>query len=119
MVEGEYYIHGFKEEIKFENGMMIKLYLPDCQLDEFTNLFDLLFQYFGIDYYLILNDLVDGKEFLKSIYGNLDFLKSYNPVVNFIWNGTDKIWMNHKLFNEKFEPIYSDLFYGKEKYQSD
>lgn len=118
-VEGEYYIHGFKEQINFENGMMIKLYLPDCQLDEFTKLFDLIFQYLGIDYFLILNDLVDGKRFLKSIYGNLDFLKPYNPLINFTWNGIDKIWMNHKLFNEKFEPIYADLFYGKGKYQTD
>lgn len=115
-IEGEYYIHGFSEERKFENGLMIKLYLPDCQLDEFERLFDLIFQYLKIDHYLILNDMVDGKELLKSIYGNLDFLKDYNPLINLIWNDKEKIWTNYKLFTEKFEPIYPDLFYGKDKY---
>ena len=109
-IEGEYYIHGFNEEIKFENGLMIKLYLPDCQLDEFEKLFDLIFEYLGFKHYVILNDLVDGKNLLKSIYGGLDFLKSYNPLKNLSWNNNDKIWMNHKLFDGKFNKIYPDLF---------
>jgi len=108
-IEGEYYIHGFPEEIKFENGLMIKLHLPDCQLDEFEKLFDLIFEYLGIKHYVILNDLVDGKNLLKSIYGGLDFLKSYNPLKNLSWNNKDKIWMNHKLFDGKFNKIYPDL----------
>ncbi|MFX1309224.1 MAG: hypothetical protein ACFE8C_05940 [Promethearchaeota archaeon] len=109
-IEGKYYIHGMIEEKKFENGLMIKLFLPDCRLDEFEKLFDLIFEYLGIKHYIILNDMVDGKYFLKSIYGNLDFLKSYNPLKNLIWNDKDKIWMNHKLFDGKFEKIYPDMF---------
>jgi len=105
-IEGEYYIQGLNEEIKFENGLMIKLYLPDCQLDEFEKLFDLIFEYLGFKHYLILSNLVNGDDFLKSIYGNLDFLKLYNPLKNLIWNNKDKIWMNHKLFTNKFEKIY-------------
>jgi hypothetical protein len=108
-IEGEYYIHGFNEEVKFENGLMIKIHLPDCQLDEFETLFDLIFEYLGIPHYVILNDLVDGKNLLRSIYGNLDFLKSYNPLKNLIWNNKDKIWINHKLFDGKFNKIYPDL----------
>ncbi len=108
-IEGEYYIQGFPEEIRFENGLMIKLYLPDCQLDELEVLFDLIFEYLKIEHYIILNDLVDGKDFLKSIYGNLDFLKSYNPLKNLIWNSTDKKWKNYKLFTNKFEKIYPPL----------
>jgi len=108
-IEGEYYIKAFPEEIKFENGLMIKLYLPDCQLDEFELLFDLIFKYLKIEHYVILNDLVDGKSFLKSIYGSLDFLKSYNPLKNLIWNNKDKRWMNQKLFTKKFEKIYPSL----------
>ena len=109
-IEGEYYIQGMPEEINFENGLMIKLYLPDCQLDEFDKLFDLIFEYLGIKHYIILNDLVDGKDFLKSIYGNLNFLDSYNPLKNLIWLDKDKIWMNHKLFDGKFEKIYPNMF---------
>ena len=108
-IEGEYFIQGFQEEIRFENGLMIKLYLPDCQLDEFEKLFDLIFEFLEIEHYIILNDLVDGKIFLKSLYGNLNFLKSYNPLKNLIWNKKDKIWMNHKLFSNKFEKIYPPL----------
>jgi hypothetical protein len=116
IVEGEYYIHGFDEVIKFENGMMIKLRLPDCQLDEFEKLFDLIFEYLEIDHYLVLNDLVDGRNLIKSTFKELKFLETYNPLINSIWNAKDKRWRNHKLFNENFEPVYPDLFYGKDKY---
>ncbi len=108
-IEGEYFIYGISEEVKFENGLMIKLYFPDCDLNEFIKLFELLFHYLKIEHYLILNDLVDGKNLLKSIYRNLNFLKDYNPLKNLTWNPKDKIWMNNKLFNEIFEPIYHDL----------
>jgi len=109
-IEGEYYIYGFPDEIKFENGLMIKLYLPKCELHEFVKLFDLLFEYLEFKDYLILNDLVDGSQLIKSIYGELDFLKKYNPLKNLKWNPKDKKWMNPKLFTQKFEPIYPDLF---------
>lgn len=109
-IEGEYYIDGFLEEKKFENGLMIKLYLPDCRLDEFEKLFDQIFEYLEIKHYVILNDLVDRKDFLKSIFGSLDFLKSYNPLNNLIWKDKDRIWINHKLFDGKFNKIYPDLF---------
>ena len=56
---------------------------------------------------------MNGKSLLKSVYGNLDFLKEYNPLLNLMWNEKDKIWMNHKLFNEKMEKIYPELSYGK------
>jgi len=115
-VEGEYFIHGFSEVIKFENGMMIKLRLPDCQLDEFEKLFDLIFEYLEIDHYLVLNDLVDGENLIKSTLHELEILETYNPLINLIWNDKDKKWRNHKLFNEKFEPFYPDLLYGKDKY---
>jgi len=108
-IEGDYYINGIPEEKKFENGLMIKLYLPDCRLNEFEKLFDLIFEYLEIKHYIIMNDLVDGKDFLASIYGNLDFLKLYNPIKNLIWNNRDKIWMNHKLFDGNFGKIYPKM----------
>ena len=114
-IEGEYFIHGFPQEVKFQNGLMIKLYLPKCKLHEFEQLFDLLFEYLKIKDYLILNDLIDGKPLIKSVFGNLDFLKKYNPLKNLKWNGKDKIWMNHKLFTQKFEPIYPDLILKEKK----
>ena len=118
-MEGEYYIHGFEEVIKFENGIMIKLYFPDCQIDEFEKFFDLLFEYMEIDHYLILNDLVDGENLIKSTFNGLKFLDTYNPLTNLVWNEQDKRWRNHKLFNENFEPVYPDLFFGKKNYDLD
>jgi hypothetical protein len=87
-IKGEYFIHGFDQEVKYQNGLMIKLYFPKCEISEFLRVFDLLFEYLEIENYIILNDLVDGKNLLKSIYGGLDFLK---------------------VFTSKFEPIYPDL----------
>jgi hypothetical protein len=113
-IEGEYYIHGFSKEVKFQDGLMIKLYLPKCKLHEFEQSFDLIFEYLEIKDYLILNDLVNGKTLLKSIFGNLNFLNKYNPLKNLKWNDKDQIWMNNKLFTQKFEPVYPDLIY-KEK----
>ncbi len=113
--EGEYFLHGFDEVVKFENGIVIKLYLPDCRIDEFEELFDLVFQYLQIDHYLVINDLVDGKNLLDSTFNGLKFLEKYNPLTNLIWNDKDKRWRNHKLFDENFEPVYPDLFYGKNK----
>lgn len=113
-IEGGLYIDGFLQEKKFENGLMIKLYLPKCEIHEFLRLFELLFQYLGIKHYLILHDLVDGTNLIESIFGNLDFLKEYNPLTNLKWNPKDKIWMNHKLFTEKFEKIYPDLFFRED-----
>jgi len=108
-IEGEFFIYGFQQERTFENGLLIEIWFPKCELDEFFDVFDLIFHYLEIKHYIILTDLVNGKSLLKSVYGNLDFLKEYNPLLNLIWNDKDKIWMNHKLFNEKFEPIYPDL----------
>ncbi len=112
-IEGEFYIYGFEDAIRFENGFMIVLHLPDCQLDELEKLFDMVFEYMEIDHYVILNDLVDGKPLLNSIYGNLKFLEEYNPLTNLIWSEKDKRWFNHKLFDQNFKPQYPDLFFGK------
>ncbi|MBY8985876.1 MAG: hypothetical protein KGD65_12455 [Candidatus Lokiarchaeota archaeon] len=114
-IEGELFIYGLEEIETFENGFLIEIWFPKCEMDEYLDVFDLLTQYLGIKYYLILSDLVNGKTLLKSIFGNANFLKTYNPLINFKWNGKDKIWMNHKLFNEKFESIYPDLFFGFKK----
>ena len=46
---------------------------------------------------------------MTSVFGNLDFLKEYNSLRNLVWNERDNKWLNHKLFNENFEPQYPDL----------
>jgi len=106
---GEYFIYGFKQEIRFPTGLMIKVYFPKCEISEFERLFDLLFEYLEVKNYVILNDLVDGSSLVKSVYGGLDFLKSYNPLKNLEWNKQQKRWENPKVFTSKFDPIYPDL----------
>jgi hypothetical protein len=108
-IQGEFFIYGFNEEIRFEDGLFIKLFFPKCELSEFFKMFDKLFDYLDIDHYIILHDLVDGKTLLKNIYGGLDFLDSYNPLLNFEWSEEDKKWINHKIFGYKFEPNYPNL----------
>ena len=74
-------------------------------------LFELLFEYLEIKYYLLLNDLVDGKNLIKSVFGNLRFLKTYNPLKNLKWSDTDKIWLSHNIFERERGFVYQDLFY--------
>ncbi len=113
-IEGEYYIHGFNEKRKVYSGLMVKLYLPDCELSEFLRIFEYVFQYLKVERYLILTDLVNGGSLIKSVYGNNNFLENYNPLQNLIWNIRTKKWENHKLFSKTFEYLYPELFY-KEK----
>ena len=79
------------------------------EFEKLQRIFGKIFQYLNIEKYLILNDLINGTNLIKHVYGNLDFLKSYNPLKNLIWNDKDKKWINHKLFNEMFEPLYPEL----------
>jgi len=109
-IEGEYYIHGFNEKKKVYSGLMIKLYLPDCELAEFLRIFEYIFQYLKVEKYLILTDLVKGDSIIKSVYGNNNFLEKYNPLQNLLWNAKIEKWENHKLFSKTFEYLYPELF---------
>lgn len=108
-IEGEYFIWGFDDVKTFSHGLMIKLYLPQYELKNFHRTFDKIFQYLKIEKYLVINNMIHGDNLLKEVYGDLRFMEEYNPLTNLKWNKKDKIWMNHKLFTEKFEPIYPDL----------
>ncbi len=108
-IEGEYYIHGFNEKKKIYSGLMIKLYLPDCELGEFLRIFEYIFQYLKVEKYLILTDLVKADSIIKSVYGNNNFLEKYNPIQNLIWDKKTKKWVNHKLFSKNFEYLYPEL----------
>lgn len=112
-IEGSYYIKGFLDERFFENGLLIQLQLPECDIEAFIQHFNKIFQYLDIENYLILNDLLEGIPLLKNIYGNLEFLEVYNPWKNLEWNEKDKIWMNWKLFDEDFNFIYPNLIMKK------
>jgi hypothetical protein len=113
-IDGEYYIHGLDEPQKIRNGLMIKLYLPDCELAEILRILEYVFQYLEVERYLIIPDLVDGESFLKTVYGDISFLEDYNPLNNLIWNERTKTWKNHTLFTQNFEYLYPDLNYQQD-----
>lgn len=116
--EGEFFITGFPKILKFEKGLLIEIWFPQCKLSEFFDIFGLLFHYLHIKYYLTLTDLVNGDTLIKNIFRNVN-LHSYNPLINLKWNKKDKIWMNHKQYIENFIPVYADLFYGKKKSENE
>ena len=115
-IEGETFISGLDEVIRFSEGLFVKLYLPDCNVGEIEQLFRQIFQVLGIERYVILENMVKNQEFLKSVYGDLGFLKDYNPMLNLKWSPKDQKWLNHKLYDQNFNPIYPDLLYGKKTY---
>ncbi len=107
-IEGEYFLKGGKT-VKFDNGFLIKLYLPSCEFDQFEQIFDLLFEYLNVEKYLIISDLVSARNLLKNVYGSLDFLENYNPLKNLSWNAEHRIFTNRKIFTQNKEPIYPPL----------
>ena len=60
--------------VRISNLKNIKLYFPDCQIDEFEKHFDLLFEYMEIDDYVIINDLVDGENLINSTFNGFNQL---------------------------------------------
>ena len=111
-IEGETFISGLNEVIRFNEGLFVKLYLPNCNVGEIEQLFRQIFQILEIEHYIILENMVKNQEFLKSVYGDLGFLKDYNPLLNLKWSPKDQKWLNHKLYDQKFNPIYPNLSYG-------
>ncbi|MFX1238193.1 MAG: hypothetical protein ACFE8P_10800, partial [Promethearchaeota archaeon] len=108
-IEGTFFIKELQKDVEFENGLLIKLYFPDIELSSFYRLFDQLFQFLKVQKYIFLNDMVSGITLVKSIFGDLDFLKTYNPLLNLQYNEKDKKFSNNKLFTENFKPKYPDL----------
>lgn len=113
-IEGETFISGLDDVIRFNEGLFVKLYLPNCNVGEIEQLFRQIFQILEIDHYVILENMVKNDEFLKSVYGDLEFLKDYNPLLNLKWSPKDQKWLNHKLYDQQFNPVYPDLSYGKD-----
>ncbi len=118
-IKGEYYIHGFNEKKTIVKGLMVKLYLPECELAELLRVFEYVFQYLKVEKYLILTDLVDDDFFLESVIGNNRILDKYNPLNNLIWSKRKKQWSNHTLFSQEFNFIYPDLFYSQKDAHED
>ncbi|MHA1376240.1 MAG: hypothetical protein ACTSR7_18335 [Promethearchaeota archaeon] len=88
-IEGKYFIYGFDEPIEFTHGLMMKIYFPKCELSEFKQLFDMVFEYLQVDHYLILKDFVNGDTLVKNIFEDPDFFKTHHPLRNVKYDGKD------------------------------
>lgn len=102
-VEGKYFLEGMNEVARSRNGLVIELYLPDCELHEFFSGFYEIFTLLGISRYAVSHDLVDGKNLLEKAFGDSSFLETYSPLYNLVWNEFDNKWTNIQLVTEKFE----------------
>jgi len=88
-IEGMYFIFGFDEPIEFTHGLMMELYFPKCELSEFKQLFDMVFEYLQIKHYLILKDFVNGDTLVKNIYEDTTFFETHHPLRNIINDDKD------------------------------
>ena len=88
-IEGKYFIQGFKAPIDFEYGLMMEIYFPKCELAEFKQLFDMVFEYLDIEHYLILKDFVNGETLVKNVYEDPNFFDNYHPLRNVKYDGKD------------------------------
>jgi hypothetical protein len=88
-IEGIYFIQGFEAPIDFEYGLMMEIYFPKCELAEFKQLFDMVFEYLDIEHYLILKDFVNGDTLVKNVYEDPNFFDHYHPLRNVKYNGKD------------------------------
>ena len=88
-IEGKYFIYGFDEPVEFTHGLMMKIYFPKCELSEFKQLFDMIFEYLQVDHYLILKDFVNGDTLVKNIHEDPNFFKKHHPLRNVKYDGKD------------------------------
>ena len=108
-IKGEYYLHSFLKVKSFDQGLCIKIWFPDIDINNFIEYFTEIFTYFDIPHVLMYSGLNDGKIYLNNLYKGIDLKNDYNPLLNFKWNPIDKIWMAPKLFKEEFKPLYPPL----------
>ena len=108
-IEGEFFVKSFEELITFNNGLYIKLKLPEMEISPYVDvIFDVL-DHLNIEHFIFFSELFKTKEWLAEVFKGVDLKNNYNPLLNLKWNDFDKIYMNHKLFGENFTPQYPKL----------
>jgi len=114
-IEGTFFVHELEDKTKFENGIFIKLFLPDCDISDFQPVFRKIFSFLNIERYLILTDYVKASNLLQHVFGDFDFSEKYNPLKNLEWNSDDKIWKNHRILSKDFEMKYPKLIVNEKE----
>ncbi|MHA1454786.1 MAG: hypothetical protein ACTSR5_02210 [Promethearchaeota archaeon] len=107
-IEGELFVNSFEELIKFNNGLVVKISLPDMEISPYVNAIFNVFDHLNIEHYMFFSELFKTKKWLAEVFKDID-LDNYNPLLNLKWNALDKIFMNHKLFGENFIAQYPKL----------
>lgn len=117
-IEGKLYVQGLENEVEFDNGLYVKLYLPGQNtksggnFDSIGTILSVLeetFEVLEINHYVILDNVLKPESFLDYVFGgNVDF-NGYNPLLNLKWDKKNKLYRNHKLYDEKNKPVYPSL----------
>ncbi len=107
-IEGEFFVNSSEELKKFNNGLYIKLRLPEMEISPYIDVIFDVFEFLNIEHFIFFSELFKSKKWLNEIFKGID-LDKYNPFINLKWNDFDKIYMNHKLFGENFAPQYPKL----------
>ncbi len=117
-IEGKLYVQGLENEIEFDNGLYVKLYLPGYNTgnnensDSIGTILSVLeqsFEVLGISHYIILNNVLKPESFLNYVLGESVDLNGYNPLLNLKWDKKNKIYLNPKLYDEENNPVYPSL----------
>jgi len=108
-IEGEYFVKSFEQLITFNNGLYIKIKLPEIEISAYIDVIFDVFDHLGIKHFIFFSELFKTKKWLREIFKGFDLKNDYNPLINMEWNDFDKIYMNFKLFGENFTPNYPKL----------
>ena len=117
-IEGKLYVQGLEDEIEFDNGLYVKLYLPGYKagsvensdsIGALLNVLEETFEVLGIEHYIVLNNTIKPESFLNYVFGAGIDLKGYNPLLNLKWDEKNMAYRNHKLYDEENNPIYPSL----------
>jgi len=108
-IYGEFLVNSSNELITFDNGLYIKLKLPEIEISPYVDLIFEVLDHLKIDHAIFFSELFKTKKWLAEVFKEVDLKNNYNPLLNLKFFDFDKIYMNHKLFGENFTPQYPKL----------
>ncbi len=116
-IKGSLYVQGLEDEIEFDNGLYVKLRLSyhtgsienSDVIGALLTTLEESFEVLGINHYIVLDNMIKPESFLDHVFGNDNDLNGYNPLLNLKWDKKNKLYRNHKLYDEKNKPVYPSL----------
>ena len=98
-IKGNYFNKVGPKTKNFNNGLLIKVQIPQDKIKGFIELFQFLFKQLHIQYYKILTNAESRSDSLHIFFEDINFYTQYNPLKNFNWNENKNVWENHRVLN--------------------